>query len=193
MDSLIALSKINELVWKWDSLNNYELQQALEVQERWMWHERWRKGNPVGFGEVKAEFLHCHHLWTQHPVFMLYSCEALIHCLLWVLSPYLPCPLPLNSVTAVCWAFSILTLSICFFSASVSSFSTAFSLFLSPSLLLPSPTFSLLLPSFHPSSQWHQVHLGITMGNPGVFPGNLYPYLSKPTPMTMCRGFHRSG
>ena len=35
--------------------------------------------------------------------------------------------------------------------------------------------------------------LGITTGNPGVFPGNLYPYLAKPTPVTMGVGFHGSG
>ena len=31
--------------------------------------------------------------------------------------------------------------------------------------------------------------LGITTGNPGVFPGNPYPYLSKPKPVTIGRGF----
>ena len=35
----------------------------------------------------------------------------------------------------------------------------------------------------------HNSNIEITMGNPGVFPGNPYPYLSKPTPMTMGRGF----
>ena len=35
--------------------------------------------------------------------------------------------------------------------------------------------------------------VGITTGNPGVFPGNLYPYPSKPTPMTTGVGFHGSG
>ena len=32
--------------------------------------------------------------------------------------------------------------------------------------------------------------LGINTGDPGVFLGNPYPYLSKPTPMTMGRGFN---
>ena len=49
-------------------------------------------------------------------------------------------------------------------------------------------------PNHHDDNEQAQgLRLGITTGNPGVFPGNLYPYLSKPTPVTMGRGFHGSG
>jgi hypothetical protein len=38
-DLPIALSKINKLVRELDSLNDYDLWQTLEVQERWMWQQ----------------------------------------------------------------------------------------------------------------------------------------------------------
>ena len=48
---------------KWDCMNDYELWQALEVQEGWMWQylKGW-KGQPM---RVEAEFLSYCHLWTQ--------------------------------------------------------------------------------------------------------------------------------
>ena len=56
-------------------------------------------------------------------------------------------------------------------------------------LLQNYPLLSPCLDDLKHQFEWHQMELGITTGNPGVFPGNPYPYLSKPTPVTMGRGF----
>ena len=51
---------------------------------------------------------------------------------------------------------------------------------------------TLLISSWVIRLQWHQ-QLGNVTGYPGVFPGNLHPYPSKPVPASTGAGFDKYG